>query len=275
MSSALLMGVLRPRNSARKRSRSISSGSMPPASKSAACATLRRPKRRGSTKRSSLPEARRRMACVCFSTSACGLAHLQPSGHAQVDDPLAVDCVGRTLLSASASRVDEDASFDRFALFDPGFWRTGVSAPHCHLCSKSKTMCLPILRTAGDAALLQRGDDCRRGRFQRLFLLAEPDGFHDISGDALGQAAGDGFDFGKFGHGRKSLTTKDTKVHEGKPKCFSCVIFSGTFLSPVPGMPAAVAPACSSRSDRTTPPALPAACRRPAENEFRLRRPAP
>src|SRR5882762_3314094 len=64
------MGVLRPRNRARKRSRSASRGSMPPASKPRA--TLSRPKRRGSTKRSSLPEASFRMACVCLRISDCG-----------------------------------------------------------------------------------------------------------------------------------------------------------------------------------------------------------
>jgi hypothetical protein len=53
----------------------------------------------------------------------------------------------------------------------------------------------------GDAALLERRGDFGCGRFQRLFLPAQPDGFNDISGNALGEAAGDGFDFGEFGHG--------------------------------------------------------------------------
>ena len=35
-------------------------------------ATLRRPKRRGSTKRSSLPEDSLRIACVCLAISVCG-----------------------------------------------------------------------------------------------------------------------------------------------------------------------------------------------------------
>src|SRR5712671_3373751 len=64
------MGVLRPRNRARKGSRPASRGSMPPASK--LCETLKRPKRRGSTKRSSLPEASFRMAWVCLRISDCG-----------------------------------------------------------------------------------------------------------------------------------------------------------------------------------------------------------
>src|SRR5579883_1755604 len=71
--SALLMGVLRRRKRARKCSRSISRGSTPAASKLALGATLMRPKRRGSTKRSSRPEASLAMARVCFSIAVAGL----------------------------------------------------------------------------------------------------------------------------------------------------------------------------------------------------------
>jgi hypothetical protein len=70
----------------------------------------------------------------------------------------------------------------------------------------------------GDTAMFKdlRDRGCRG--LQGLFFLAEPDGFDDVSGDAFGEAAGDGFDFGEFGHvsgTEHHLTTKDTKVHEG------------------------------------------------------------
>jgi hypothetical protein len=52
----------------------------------------------------------------------------------------------------------------------------------------------------GDAAVFEGRGDLGGGRFQRFFLLAEPDGFYDVSCDSFGKAAGYGFDFGKFGH---------------------------------------------------------------------------
>ncbi len=54
----------------------------------------------------------------------------------------------------------------------------------------------------GDAALCEGRGDFGWGRLQGLFFIAEPNGFDDVSGDALGEAAGYGFDFGEFGHGR-------------------------------------------------------------------------
>ena len=53
----------------------------------------------------------------------------------------------------------------------------------------------------GDSRVFERCGDFCRGGFQGFFFLAEPDGFDDVSGDAFGEAAGDGFDFGEFGHG--------------------------------------------------------------------------
>lgn len=58
---------------------------------------------------------------------------------------------------------------------------------------------------SGDTALLQRGGDFCRRRFERLFLLAQPDRFDSVSGDSLGKTAGDGFNFGEFRHSRRSL----------------------------------------------------------------------
>ena len=52
----------------------------------------------------------------------------------------------------------------------------------------------------GDAAVLERGGDFARRRFQRLALPAQPDGFDHIAGDAPCQSAGDGFYFGEFWH---------------------------------------------------------------------------
>jgi hypothetical protein len=52
-----------------------------------------------------------------------------------------------------------------------------------------------------DAAVFESRRNLGRGRLQRFLLLAEPDGFHDVARDSFGQAAGYGFNFGKFGHG--------------------------------------------------------------------------
>src|SRR6266850_657488 len=51
-----------------------------------------------------------------------------------------------------------------------------------------------------DARTLEDFGDLTGWRFQRLRLGADPDGFDHVSGDALIQAAGDGLDFGEFGH---------------------------------------------------------------------------
>ncbi len=51
-----------------------------------------------------------------------------------------------------------------------------------------------------DAAVLERSSNLTRGRFQRLLLLSQPDGFDDVSRHSLGEAAGNGFDFGEFRH---------------------------------------------------------------------------
>ncbi len=66
--------------------------------------------------------------------------------------------------------------------------------------SRSKTMCLPTRRTCVDARVFEDGRDFGGGRFERLGLFAEPDGFDGVARDALVQAAGNGFYLGKFGH---------------------------------------------------------------------------
>ncbi len=53
----------------------------------------------------------------------------------------------------------------------------------------------------GDAAMFECCGNLRRGRFQWLFLLAEPDGLDSVPGDAFRQPSCNGFDFRKFRHG--------------------------------------------------------------------------
>jgi hypothetical protein len=59
---------------------------------------------------------------------------------------------------------------------------------------------LPHTPHCRDAAVLQRGGDFPRRGLQRFRLLAQPDGFDYIPGDTSGQPAGNGFNFGEFGH---------------------------------------------------------------------------
>ncbi len=112
------------------------------------------------------------------------LADLQAAGHAEVHDPLS-------------------------------FWLCGTRTfpPRMTILLEIEDNVFAHSADGGDAALFERRDDFRRGRFQRLFLLAQPDGFDHVSGDAFGEAAGDGFDFGKFGHERRPITTEDTRFH--------------------------------------------------------------
>src|SRR3954465_6345664 len=57
-----------------------------------------------------------------------------------------------------------------------------------------------------DARTLEYLRDLLRRGFQRLGLGADPHGFDHVAGNALIEAAGDGFDFGEFGHfGSSSL----------------------------------------------------------------------
>ena len=46
-----------------------------------------------------------------------------------------------------------------------------------------------------DSRVLEDADDLRRLRLEGLRLFAQPNRFDDVAGDALLQAAGDGFDF--------------------------------------------------------------------------------
>src|ERR1051326_2838801 len=59
---------------------------------------------------------------------------------------------------------------------------------------------------AADAALLQCGNNFRSRRFQGLFFLPQPHGFHYVPRDALGQPASNGFDLRKFRHERLMIT---------------------------------------------------------------------
>lgn len=51
-----------------------------------------------------------------------------------------------------------------------------------------------------NVTLFEYRGNLRRRRLERLLLLREPDGLHDVSGNTLGEAAGNAFDFGQFGH---------------------------------------------------------------------------
>jgi hypothetical protein len=157
------MGVLRPWKSFRKRSRSASKGSIPVASKSPACATLRRPKRRGSTKRSSLPEERRRMAWVCLATSVCGSQIRKLPVMPRWTIHWALENVGGAPAIVSTCGIDEACVPFRFrsARRRAG---EGARATSFWSCSRSKTMCLPMRRTAAIrlcsrvAAIAEAGD---------------------------------------------------------------------------------------------------------------------
>ncbi len=118
-SNALLIGVLRPRNSSTNRAACDSSGSSPGAVKppdesEVLLTTASRPKRRGSTNLTSLPDASLTMAWVCRAISTPGrvTCNLPVMPRWTIHCP----CLGRPR---------------RLAL----------------VLSKSKTMCLPIRRT--------------------------------------------------------------------------------------------------------------------------------
>ena len=65
----------------------------------------------------------------------------------------------------------------------------------------------------GDTAVFEGCSDFRSRGFQELFFLAQPDGFDNVSGDMLGEAAGDSFDFGEFGHGSFSIPIRAPYCH--------------------------------------------------------------
>ena len=54
-----------------------------------------------------------------------------------------------------------------------------------------------------DVRRLQRADNFRSRRPQRLRFRSQPNGINDISREAICQSTRDGFDFGKFGHQAK------------------------------------------------------------------------
>ncbi len=61
---------------------------------------------------------------------------------------------------------------------------------------KVKDNVLAHAANGGDASVFEGLGNGRCGRLQRFFLLAEPDRFDHVSGNPLGEAAGNGFDFG-------------------------------------------------------------------------------
>ena len=190
-----------------KRSKSISRGSTP-APRSCQPRTLSRPKRRGSTKRSSLPDDSLRMACVCFATSA---SVRRPAGGPSCPSEQSIEpWRTRGRLRALVGPATRSALIFGAARLAEGATRFLVQVEDnvlAHAADGDDTAVFKCLRDRG----------C--GGLQGLFFLAEPDGFDDVSGDAFGEAAGDGFDFGEFRHvlgTEHHLTTKDTEVHERK-----------------------------------------------------------
>ena len=167
------MGVFRPRKSARKRSLSTSRGSAPRVSKSPCWATLRRPKRRGSTKRSSRPDARVTMACVCFCRR---FADDHSAGHAEVNNPLAARANRNRTLAAFCSR---------------GLFAIAYQLEHDVFSHAAHF---------GDAGMFQGGRDLGGARLHGLGLRTQPNRLNGVSRNPLVQSAGDGFDFGKFRH---------------------------------------------------------------------------
>ena len=108
--------------------------------------TASRPKRRGSTKRSSRPEASLSTAWVCFAISSSG----------RRDQQAARSCRDARSIAASGQRL---------------------VAPYGSSASRSKTMCLPTRLHARNARMLQDRGDLGGRRLQRLRLFAQPDRF--------------------------------------------------------------------------------------------------
>ena len=168
-----------------KGSSSTSKGSEPAASNP--CATLRRPKRRGSTNLSSLPEAKPRNRVRVFLDYLIGLADQHPPSHAEMHDPLGCGlCAGGRLSPASFADLRRD-----FAL-------TGEDARPPS--SRSNTICFPTRRTPAIRLDSRAATISDAARFQRLGLRSKPHRLDDVARDPTGQATGDGFNFRKFRH---------------------------------------------------------------------------
>ncbi len=111
-------------------------------------ATLRRPKRRASTKRSSLPDASFKIACVCFSTSSFGSQTCKRPVMPRCTIHWAL-CTRGTMSSASVGIGDEVCGGAAFDCDRSGFdLRLFAGEGARATLSRSNTMCLPILRTA-------------------------------------------------------------------------------------------------------------------------------
>ena len=67
----------------------------------------------------------------------------------------------------------------------------------------------------GDAALFECCGDFARREISAALFLAEPHGFDDVSGDALGEAARNGFYFGEFRHFLGTEHIFNHERHEG------------------------------------------------------------
>ena len=135
-----------------------------------------------------------------FCDFSVGLANHHAPGHSQVDDPLGVDCVadvwgGQPFARRFCFLVGPSS---RFSL-----WRARAPAPHDRRFQIKDDM-FSYPAHACNAPGLERGNNLRRRRFQRLRLRSQPDRLDDVPGDPAGQAPSDGFNFRKFGHRNQS-----------------------------------------------------------------------
>ena len=140
----------------------------------------RRPKRRGSTKRSSCPPARSRRACVWSGNGAVGCCDQQPTGHAKVDDPLRCGRA-RILVGAFAGFLrDGFGCCARWTQLEDDMFPGAV---YCQYRAASKTNGLPQGR-----------------RLEGLRMAAEPSLDDAIATHAFMNAAGDRLHFWEFRH---------------------------------------------------------------------------
>jgi len=133
------------------------------------------------------------------------LTDLQPARHAEMHDPLRLASCGAGALALLCRRNGRrthrpDYPSRPLPVHSSAVRGRGRPRRIILILFQVEDDVLPHAAHGGDAAVFEGRCDFCCGRFQDLFFLAEPDGFHDVSRDPLGQATRNGFDFGEFGH---------------------------------------------------------------------------